>query len=201
MGGNQELFQALGSPPTLSGSYTYDSSSAPTSNPPPDFIHFRNFNSGSDFVIPNATINVGVYEATLVSNIGNVSNGVTYLIDPSKDQYQGIFFLNGSSGNTNPLPASYAFYAFTFVVDGVTGTYNGTTLVTPSIDTLFPPPPFHLQFLRDNSVIELSGRLTNLALAPVPVPEPPAVILLGAGLVALIGLGARSWRQKRPSLT
>jgi len=29
-----------------------------------------------------------------------------------------------------------------------------------------------------------------------PVPLPPAVILFGAGLVALIGLGARNWQRK-----
>ncbi len=30
-----------------------------------------------------------------------------------------------------------------------------------------------------------------------PVPLPPAVILFGAGIVALIGLGARNWQRKR----
>ncbi len=34
-----------------------------------------------------------------------------------------------------------------------------------------------------------------------PVPLPGSVILFGAGLVALMGLGVRSWRQSRPSLT
>jgi len=29
---------------------------------------------------------------------------------------------------------------------------------------------------------------------------PPAVILFGAGIVALVGLGARSWRQKEQRL-
>ena len=46
---------------------------------------------------------------------------------------------------------------------------------------------------------------TGWWLAPAPVgvtavPLPPAVILFGAGLVALVGLGARSWRQRNGGL-
>ena len=40
----------------------------------------------------------------------------------------------------------------------------------------------------------VSGTLSTLALTAVPLP--PAVILFGAGLVALIGLGARNWQRK-----
>ena len=40
------------------------------------------------------------------------------------------------------------------------------------------------------------GTITNL----VANPLPPAVMMFGAGLVALIGLGARNWRQKRDGL-
>ena len=40
------------------------------------------------------------------------------------------------------------------------------------------------------------GNLTTLT----AVPLPAAVILFGAGLVALVGLGAGSWRQKKNNL-
>lgn len=46
------------------------------------------------------------------------------------------------------------------------------------------------------SVVDV--RISDIHL--VATPLPPAVILFGAGLVALIGLGARNWRQKRDGL-
>ncbi|TMQ28555.1 MAG: hypothetical protein E6K65_12410 [Nitrospirae bacterium] len=45
---------------------------------------------------------------------------------------------------------------------------------------------------------KLIGSISRLAVSPVPLPA--AVILFGAGLVALVGLGAGSWRQKKNSL-
>jgi hypothetical protein len=44
------------------------------------------------------------------------------------------------------------------------------------------------------------GTVSGVLTALTAVPLPAAVILFGAGLVALVGLGAGSWRQKKNNL-
>jgi len=50
---------------------------------------------------------------------------------------------------------------------------------------------------------KVAGNITSMTMTAVPLP--PSLILFGAGLVALVGLGARNgignWRQIRPSIT
>ena len=197
-GGDLPLFQALGSPPTVSGSYTYESTS-PLFDANATSVLWVN-NTGIT-VITDTTINVGIYEATVLSppSFNSASIGYTFGTT-STDHYAAFTSLEGPSVNTHPLPAGDAFSNFRFDADGVAGTYSGTTLVAPSISTLFFPPQFHLSFFTDlqsnNPTLRmLDGHLTSLALAPVPLP--PAVILFGAGLLALVGLGAGNWRQKK----
>ena len=60
-------------------------------------------------------------------------------------------------------------------------------LLPPSLGAI-SSAEFHLVF-GDGGPKEIKGPLTV-------VPLPPAVILFGAGLVALIGLGARNWQGK-----
>lgn len=46
-----------------------------------------------------------------------------------------------------------------------------------------------------------NGLVQQIVSGPMtPVPLPPAVILFGAGIVALIGLGARNWQLKGSSV-
>jgi len=62
----------------------------------------------------------------------------------------------------------------------------------PTLGAFTFSPSFRLVF--DNGVPkDVTGGLGTLT----AVPLPPAVILFGAGLVALIGLGARNWRQRQ----
>ena len=194
-GGDLPLFQALGSPSTVSGSYTYESTS-PLFDPNPTSPLWVN-NTGIT-VITDTTINVGIYEATVVSAPSFNTAGIGYTIGATSDNYSAYLTLEPPSVNTHPLPAGDAFLRFQFNAEGVAGTYSGTTLVAPSISTLFFPPQFHLSFVTDlqsgNPTLRtLDGHLTSLA----PVPLPPAVILFGAGLLALVGLGAGSWRQRK----
>jgi hypothetical protein len=69
------------------------------------------------------------------------------------------------------------------------GGVNGHPIGDPSN----PFTPFRIVF--DNGAnpdLIASGRISLLT-----TPLPPAVILFGAGLVALIGLGARNWQRAR----
>lgn len=62
----------------------------------------------------------------------------------------------------------------------------------------------HSLLYTGNASSDSLGAASSGAIAHIygitPVPLPPAVILFGAGLVALVGLGARSWRQRKGGL-
>lgn len=64
----------------------------------------------------------------------------------------------------------------------------------PSINS-FTTTRFRLYFNNQPGTPFVEGHLTM-----APVPLPPAVILFGAGLLALVGLGAGSWRHKEPRI-
>ncbi|MBI5316172.1 MAG: hypothetical protein HZB34_09390 [Nitrospirae bacterium] len=68
-----------------------------------------------------------------------------------------------------------------------------TTLLSPPSVNPFLSPNFRVVFAGGGTPNTLRGDLTSLT----AVPLPPAVILFGAGLVALIGLGARNWQRAR----
>ena len=77
---------------------------------------------------------------------------------------------------------------------GVQGPFASTSLPNspPQVVCLGCEGQFRV-FFSDNGVV--TGQINNFHM--VANPLPPAVILFGAGLVALIGLGAGSWRQKK----
>jgi hypothetical protein len=66
---------------------------------------------------------------------------------------------------------------------------------TPPSITSFTSTRFRLYFNNQSGTPFVEGHLTM-----APVPLPPAVILFGAGLVALVGLVAGNWRHKEPRI-
>jgi hypothetical protein len=68
--------------------------------------------------------------------------------------------------------------------------FGNNATAPPTLGAFSLSPTFRLVF--DNGVPkDVTGGLGTLT----AVPLPPAVILFGAGLVALIGLGARNWQR------
>ena len=78
----------------------------------------------------------------------------------------------------------------------------------PFSDNSLPTTPPGLGGIGDRTSFQINfeggvgstvrGNISSLTL--VANPLPPAVILFGAGLVALVGLGAGSWRQRKNGL-
>lgn len=60
----------------------------------------------------------------------------------------------------------------------------------------FAKARYRLVFEDGNGTVRIRGSLTSLT----AVPLPTAVILFGAGLIAMVGLGAGSWRKRNTSL-
>ena len=78
------------------------------------------------------------------------------------------------------------------LVDGTAGAFNSEYPTTvPSISAFTTTNRWRLVFEPGGQVVQ--GALTSLT----AIPLPTAVILFGAGLIALVGLGAGSWRQKK----
>lgn len=71
-----------------------------------------------------------------------------------------------------------------------------TVLPPPSISDFNNNKTWRLNFGPPGAGIFVAGAITSLT----AVPLPPAVLLFGAGVVALIGLGARNWQLKGNSV-
>lgn len=81
------------------------------------------------------------------------------------------------------------------LVDGTAGAFGSQYPTTvPSLSSFLTTNRWRLVFGPGARVVQ--GTLTSLT----AVPLPAAVLLFGAGVLALVGLGAGSWRQRRSSL-
>ena len=170
-----------GSPILLSGSYTFNPATS-NSSVIPSIGQYNN-------TISNLTFQLGTYgnipgtitpNSILVAN--NFLGGDGYLLAAP--------FSGAAVNGRNPL-------AFEFDLTGNSSAFGSTALPTtpPSLSS-FATKTFRVIFAGGvHSIVQ--GTLTSLT----AVPLPATVILFGAGLVALAGLGAGSWRQRRNDLT
>ena len=183
----------------LSGTYRFDASTQ---------------NTGSS--------SIGVYSGT----ISNLTFALRNISDPLVDIYTGSYNSVATPNSIMLLNNFLESPPFTPGLDGylLTTPFSGNQVNslnpltfeiellnpfgTPFTDNLLPTTPpdlnvfavknFHVRFSDGGELNSITGNMTSLTLA---TPLPPAVILFGAGLVALIGLGAGSWRLKKNSLS
>ena len=116
------------------------------------------------------------------------------------DVYQVKMHFSGPAVNTHA--------ASSFTIDQLSvSPPNNPSLANPFSDNSLPTTPPGLGDLGQNTSFQIiftgteatvRGNISSLTL--VANPLPPAVILFGAGLVALVGLGAGSWRQRKNGL-
>ena len=147
--------------------------------------------SGS-YPIQILTVSIGGYQATGIGS-GNVTiqNNNAALSPPLiVDRLYALKQVSGAPVNTSYTP-SY----FSIDLRGPQSLFAGAALPTtvPSISSFTVKNEWRLVFLGGKVVIGQMSQLTA-------VPLPAAVVLFGAGLVALVGLGAGSWRPKSGQL-
>lgn len=135
--------------------------------------------------IQSLTVNIGGYQANLTGP------GYNFSVTNSIPDRLSLFLpVSGAPVNTSYTP-SY----FSIDLRGPQSLFNSTALPTtvPSISSFTVKNEWRLYFSGGKVVVGQMSQLTA-------VPLPAAVVLFGAGLVALVGLGAGSWRPKRSQL-
>ncbi len=142
-----------------------------------------------NYTVTDFKVTIGSYTATMGTS------GLVQIIDgpPGRDRVIGT--INAPNGsNVNFL----APRLFDVQLRGPANTFTGDTLPTtaPSISAFTNFNRWRLVFGPGEGKV-VRGTLTSLT----AVPLPAAVVLFGAGLVALAGLGAGSRRQRKTNIT
>lgn len=169
-----DLYPTFNAGQALTGSYTVESTTSLT-NP-------GNRYNGAITAF-NATL--GSYSAVLgpgnnfIAVRDNLSTGDHYIV----------------SAPLNPVP-SVSGLGLRFrleLIDPSSNVFANTALpTTPPSLSAFATNGWRLVFEDSTGTARINGVFTSLT----AVPLPAAIILFGAGLVALAGLGAGSWRQR-----
>ena len=173
-------------PPAMSASMTVESAPDLDTNPNHRFgeykitsfnLHIDNSNSGGYNATKGTFNQLEIRDGTPGRDQLNVAviapNG-----DPVGARAPSLFDIKLHSSDTN-----------TFASDALPTT-------APSIGNFDKKNIWRLVFEPGGKAV--SGYITAMSITAVPLPA--AVILFGAGLVALVGLGAGSWRRKSNSL-
>lgn len=173
----------------MTGSITFDGDALGTiSNfPNLDEARYPNAITAATVTIP---MGMSTYTASWVS--GTLNTIVVLNATPGNPDDRYVFSSNMDGGTINGLASSFAFDKI--LLNSTETAFNSTDLpISPPSLSLFDLGRFQLHFT-DGTRVE--GAFSDLK----AVPLPPAVILFGAGLIALIGLGARNWRLKGSSV-
>jgi len=121
----------------------------------------------------------------------------TVLNDDGTGTYSILAPMTGNSVN----PGISESFPLAFRLDTFHPTIGSDAMVS-SLGSLFTTPPNSAGVLTFQTLNEsqplLVYHVTSTTLTAVSLP--PAMILFGTGIVALVGLGARSWRQKEQRL-
>ena len=175
----------------VSGTITY-------TDPTPDFLPLNTGVGRYNNAVTSLTLNIGsgAYQATLgntgISYIQVTDNGVV------NDSYALRVPLTGPAVLGDPAyfgqPTDFVpLYLRLDLSYGIPSPFTVDALAIPSLTAINSIPTFRVVFENESyGQPQLLGTLSSIT----AVPLPPAVILFGAGLVALIGLGARNWQLK-----
>ncbi len=145
-------------------------------------------NRGS-YNILNFDVNIEGYEATMGSS------GVVRITNLSPDRFFAAVDLP-----VGPTVNTFTPRVFELDLRGPSNTFLSDALPTssPSLDSFTHFNRWSMIFGPNGDGRAVLGNITAITASPVPLPA--SVILFGAGLVALIGLGAGNWRKQNNNL-
>jgi hypothetical protein len=144
--------------------------------------------SGGVYTIQDFNVDIGGYNATM----GTSGEVIITDNDSGKDQF--LLLVHQPNGDEVGDPILLSPSLFGFLLRGEDTIFANEALPTtpPDLSSFDDENVWRLIF-EPGDGRHVEGRLTSFTSLTV-VPLPPAVILFGAGLVALIGLGAGRWR-------
>jgi hypothetical protein len=154
------------------------------SNPSPNIARYNN-------VIESLSVTIGT-STPYTATFGLTDNHITIRNLPAFDSAELVVNTLTSGGPVNGFtPTRFDID----LVDGTAGAFSSQYPTTvPSLSSFLTTNRWRLVFGPGARVVQ--GTLTSLT----AVPLPAAVLLFGAGVLALVGLGAGSWRQRKNSI-
>jgi hypothetical protein len=181
LGSNLGLSPPFAIGQTMSGSFTV--SPLTDSNPSANIARYNDQITGLTVTVGTATPYVATFAPT--------DNHITIRNLPAFDSAR----LVANTPTSGDMVNGFTLRSFDInLVDGTAAAFDSQYPTSvPSISAFSTTNQWRLIFTGGRV---LQGSLTNLT----AVPLPAAVILFGAGLVALVGLGAGSWRRKQQRL-
>ena len=165
---------------SVSGSFQFDNGTAGTTSP-----HVGNFPGA----VSGLTLNIGGYTASYV--VG--ANAITLFDNVGfGDRWRLTTDATGVA-----TPNGYTPVRFDLQLDHETGgAFTGTNLQNPPSLASLTGTRWRLIFENgDGNLVRIQGALNSLT----AVPLPAAVLLFGAGLISLVGLGGGGLRNLRGS--
>jgi len=178
---------------TLSGSYTFDSTSAfgcPTFN-----------NSGCIVPLTALDFTIGAYTVTKgTGGLILVNNNTPVFFGSPRDRYRVL-----AGDVSGPLVDGKRPNDFEFTLSDFTQTVfssDALPLIPPDLSA-FQSTPWELSFGGGflTPADDVFGEITSLTLSPEgnpvnPIPEPGTLLLLGSGLLSVAGYGKRELFRK-----
>ncbi|ULA63022.1 MAG: conserved exported protein of unknown function [Nitrospira sp.] len=149
------------------------------------------------YSIESFTVKIGTspYIGSYTATMGPSSSGTVTITDVTSGKDRFLINVNNPTGSSSVgFPHVLAPNFFEIDLKGPHDTFTSTALPTtsPSISSFTNLQSWRLVF-GNGAGKAVSGLVTSLT----AVPLPTAVVLFGAGLVALAGLGAGSWKQRK----
>lgn len=162
----------------VSGTFTFDNSSATGGNYPG--------------VVSGFSLNIGGYTANYTSGLMNgvsVSKGGLLLDGTSGDSWHLVTNATGMPATVN----GYTLRFFDLNLEREGSLFANTNMQNPPSIGDLTGTRWRLVFENAMGIARIQGNLLTLT----AVPLPAAVLLFGAGLISLVGLGAGGLRNLR----